>query len=340
MEELVFFYPDGHQEHYERGHPERPERVEVIRNALINAGFWDPFPKIDPIELTNAHLQAVHSPEYLNLLEMTSRRSGHLDMDTYTTSASWQLAKRVAGGATAIAASICEGKSKRGFALTRPPGHHAMHGQGMGFCLINNIAVAADYLIKNCGVQKLAIVDLDLHHGNGTQDIFWKRNDVLYISTHQSPFYPGSGRLDDIGEGNGLGWTANFPIPAGSGDTAYSSFMDELILPLLDQRNPQIILISYGFDPHWMDPLGQMLLTADGYASLIQKLCLWADVHCDGKVALFLEGGYDLKAAGACSLAVTAAMLGKTWSDPLPCPYQENTAWQYSLKNAHSVWNL
>jgi acetoin utilization deacetylase AcuC-like enzyme len=340
MDQLVYFYPDSHQEHFERGHPERPERVETIRNALESVNLWDPFTKIDPIDLTDSQLQAVHSPAYLNLLEMTCRRAGHLDMDTYTTTASWQLARQAAGGAAAIGASVWEQKASRGFALTRPPGHHAMHGQGMGFCLLNNIAIAADYLISNYGVQKLAIVDLDLHHGNGTQDIFWKRNDIFYVSTHQSPFYPGSGRVDDIGVGDGEGWTANFPIPAGSGDNAFSTFMDELILPLLDQRNPQMILVSYGFDPHWMDPLGQLLLSADGYANLIQKLCAWADIHCDGKVALFLEGGYDLNAAGACTLAVVSALLGKSWSDPFPCPYQENNSWQLSLKNALTVWNL
>ena len=340
MEQIVYFYPDGHQEHFERGHPEKPERVESIREALLKADLWDVFPKIAPIVLTDSQLQAVHSAAYLNLLEMTSRRSGHLDMDTYTTTASWQLARRAAGGAAAIATYIWEQKAQRGFALTRPPGHHAMHGQGMGFCLLNNIAIAAQYLISKYGLTRLAIVDLDLHHGNGTQDIFWKRGDVLYISTHQSPFYPGSGRVEDVGAGDGEGWTANFPLPAGSGDVAFASYMDELILPLLTQHNPQMILVSYGFDPHWMDPLGQLLLTADGYASLIQRLCSWADVHCNGKIGLFLEGGYDLQAASACSLAVTAAMLGKAWFDPFPCPYEENNSWRISLKSARSVWNL
>jgi len=340
MEQLVYFYPAGHQEHSERGHPERPERLDTIRDALVNTQLWDPFPKVDPLTLTDSQLQAVHSPAYLNLLEMTCRRAGHLDMDTYTTTASWQLALRTAGGAAAVAASIWEQKARRGFALTRPPGHHAMHGQGMGFCLLNNIAIAADYLISNYGAQRLAIVDLDLHHGNGTQDIFWKRSDVFYLSTHQSPFYPGSGLVNDIGVGAGEGWTANFPVPAGSGDIAFSSIMDELILPLLDQRIPQMILVSYGFDPHWMDPLGQLLLTADGYARMIQKLCSWADLHCNGKIALFLEGGYDLNAARACTLAIISVLLGKSWTDPYPCPYPENNAWQLALKNALSVWNL
>jgi acetoin utilization deacetylase AcuC-like enzyme len=340
MEELVYFYPEGHQNHYEKGHPERPERVETIRTALVTAGLWDPYPKVSPIILSTTQLQAIHSPSYLNLLEMTCRRSGYLDMDTYTTADSWELALRVAGGAVAIASSIWEGRVKRGFALTRPPGHHAMRGQGMGFCLLNNIAIAADSLLRQPGVNRLAIVDLDLHHGNGTQDIFWLRNDVFYISTHQAPFYPGTGRLEDIGEGDGEGWTANFPLPPGSGDNAFMGIMDELILPLLDQRNPQMILVSYGFDPHWMDPLGQFLVTADAFGKLIQKLCSWSDSHCQGRIGIYLEGGYDLNAAGACSLAVISAMLGKSWNDPFPCPYEENHAWQNTLKKAHSIWNL
>jgi acetoin utilization deacetylase AcuC-like enzyme len=340
MEEIVYFYPEGHQNHYEKGHPERPERVEIIRTALLNAGLWDPYPIVAPVILSETQLQSVHSSAYLNLLEMTCRRSGHLDMDTYTTSASWDLARRAAGGAAAVASSIWEGKVKRGFALTRPPGHHATRGQGMGFCLLNNVAIAADFLINNFDVKKLAIVDLDLHHGNGTQDIFWFRDDVLYISTHQSPFYPGTGRLEDVGEGDGEGWTVNFPLPPGSGDAAFTCLMDELILPLLDQRNPQMILVSYGFDPHWLDPLGQLLLTADVYGRLIQKLCSWADTHCQGRIGLFLEGGYDLNAASACSQAVISAMIGKSWSDPYPCPYEENNAWLITLKKAHSVWKL
>jgi acetoin utilization deacetylase AcuC-like enzyme len=336
----VYFYPDGHEKHFETGHPERPERVETIRSALKSASLWEPFPKLSPITLPVELYQSIHSPAYLNLLEMTCRRSGHLDMDTYTTQATWDLAHQAAGGAVALATSIWEGQARRGFALTRPPGHHATHGQGMGFCLLNNIAIATEYLIATHDVKKLAIVDLDLHHGNGTQEIFWSRNDVLYISTHQSPFYPGTGHMDDTGEGDGAGWTANFPLPAGSGDVAFNCVMEELIFPLLDQRKPEMLLVSYGYDTHWLDPLGQLLLTADGYGNLIRKLCTWADNYCEGKIGLFLEGGYDLNAGRACSLAVISAMLGKTWIDPYPCPYEESSAWKLTMSRAHSIWDL
>ncbi len=340
MEEIVYFYPDGHEKHSERGHPERPERVEIIRSSLQKANLWDPYPKLAPLVLPNEIVQSTHSSAYLNLLELTCRKSGHLDGDTYTTTASWELAHRAAGGAAAVASSIWDRQARRGFALPRPPGHHASHGQGMGFCLLNNIAISAEYLIRCYKIQKLAIIDLDLHHGNGTQDIFWRRNDVLYISTHQSPFYPGTGRLEDIGDGDGEGWTANFPLPAGSGDNAYNAFMDELILPLLDQRNPQMILVSYGFDIHWLDPLGQLLITANGYGNLIKKLCKWADSHCDGRIGLFLEGGYDLNAGAACSLAVVTAMMDHEWEDPYPCPYRETKEWQQMFYQAKSIWNI
>lgn len=340
MDEMIYFYPGGHEGHYEKGHPERPERVETIRIALQNAGLWDPYPKLTPLALPQKLLESVHSQAYLNLLEMTCRKSGHLDADTYTTRASWELAHQAAGGAAAVASSIWEGKARRGFALTRPPGHHATHGQGMGFCLLNNIAIAAEHLIQKYQVERLAIIDLDLHHGNGTQDIFWSRNDVFYISTHQSPFYPGTGHLEDTGEGAGAGWTANIPLPARSGDTAFHAVLDKLILPLLDQRKPQMLLVSYGFDPHWLDPLGQLILTANGCGSLISKLCTWADNHCEGKIGLFLEGGYDLNAGVVCSLAVVSAMIGKSWEDPYPCPYTESNAWQQTINRAQSIWNL
>jgi acetoin utilization deacetylase AcuC-like enzyme len=338
--DLVYYYPEGHEAHYEQGHPERPDRVEAIRTALQEAGIWDVYPKVNPQVLPEDILIAVHTPAYLNVLELTCRRGGHLDPDTYTKPASWMLAQQSAAGAVAIATEIWLGKARHGFGLTRPPGHHAMRGQGMGFCLLNNVAIAAEYLVSVQHARKVAIIDLDLHHGNGTQEIFWKRDDVFYVSTHQSPFYPGTGGVDDIGEGPGEGWTANFPLPQGSGDTAFLTIMDELIIPLLDTKKPEIVLVSYGFDPHWLDPLGQLLLTADGYGYLIKRLSNWADQNCEGRLGLFLEGGYDLFAGEACSLATVSAMLGIEWNDPYPCRYRESSAWQYMIKHAKSVWSL
>ncbi len=340
MHELVYYYPHGHEQHMERGHPERPERVETIREALLQADLWESYTKLQPVDLPALVLESVHTPAYLHLLELTCARAGHLDMDTYTTPASWNLALSSAGGAAAVASAVWDGKARRGFALTRPPGHHAMRGQGMGFCLLNNIAIAAEYLIENRGARKLAILDIDLHHGNGSQDIFWQRKDVFYLSTHQSPFYPGTGGIEDIGEADGHGWTANLPLPAGSGDRAFQTVLEKFIIPLLNKTNPEMILVSWGFDAHWLDPLGQLLLSADGYAHLIRGLCNWADQHCEGKIALFLEGGYDLRAAQACSIASVQAMLGQPWEDPYPCPYEESEHWRFSLQKGLTLWEL
>jgi acetoin utilization deacetylase AcuC-like enzyme len=341
MDDIVYFYPDGHAAHFQANHPERPERVEVIRIALQQRGWWDGYQKLPPITLPETVIKAIHSPEYLNLLEISCRRGGYLDADTYLTPASWNLALSAAGGAAALAQAVWQRQARYGFALTRPPGHHAMRGQGMGFCLLNNIALAAQYLVQAEGARRLAVVDLDLHHGNGTQDIFWRRGDVFYISTHQSPLYPGSGALDEIGEGAGIGANANFPLPPGSGDAAFTTIMQEMILPLLAKYQPEMVLVSYGFDAHWSDPLGHLLLTAAGYRNLLKSLITFANDQCMGRLALFLEGGYNLDAGAACSRTIVAELLGKTETDPLgAAPYKETSLWQGMLSSAHQLWNI
>ncbi len=341
MHELVYFYPEGHEAHFERGHPERPERVETMRRALDEAGLWEPYLKLPPADVTPNVLESIHEPSYLKVLQRACARGQRLDMDTYTTTESWDLALNAAGGAVAASRAVWRGAAQRGFALTRPPGHHATTGQGMGFCLLNNIALAAEDLLQNAGAQRIAIIDLDQHHGNGTQDIFYARGDVFYFSTHQSPHYPGTGRVDEIGIGDGEGMTANFPLPAYSGDTAFISVMDALILPLLDRYAPQMILVSYGFDPHWRDPLGSLLLTTGGYKALIARLCTWADANCQGRIALILEGGYDLDAAAACAQAVVSALLSQGCGDPLDMPPQPETeSWKSMLGQSMSLWGL
>ena len=341
MDDLVYFYPEGHAVHYEAGHPERPERVEVIRIALQQLGWWDEYPHVSPLTLPDRVLHTVHSPAYLNLLEISCRRGGHLDADTYLTPASWRLALAAAGGAAAVAQAVWRGEARHGFALTRPPGHHALRGQGMGFCLLNNVALAAELLIQTENAKRLAVVDLDLHHGNGTQDIFWRRGDVFYISTHQSPLYPGSGALEEMGEGDGKGCTANFPLPPGAGDSAFVTLMDELILPLLERYDPEMILVSYGFDAHWSDPLGHLLLSVDGYRNMISRLVDFADEHCEGRLGIFLEGGYNLDAAAACSSSIVAALLGRSFADPMGMsPYQEGRLWRGVVDRSHQLWGI
>ncbi len=341
MDTLVYYYPQGHAAHNEAGHPERPERVEALRYALDTAGWWEHYPKLPPLQVSEQVMRAVHTGEYLDILQQACQAGKHLDSDTYTTPASWEIAHASAGGALAVAKAVWTGEAQRGFALTRPPGHHATRQRGMGFCLLNHIAIAAEALTQEAGAERLAIVDLDLHHGNGTQDIFWQRGDVLYISTHQWPLYPGSGRLEETGAGEGQGATANIPLPPGSGDIAFQNVTQELILPLLDRFKPEMLLVSFGFDPHWLDPLGHLQLSAAGYRSVLTSLSTWADDHCAGKIALFLEGGYDLDAGAACAQAAASAMLGIEWTDPLGAsPRPEGKTWQAIVRQAILIWEL
>ena len=341
MTNTCIYYPDGHEAHFEMGHPERPERVESIRSALVAEGLWNKCTPMSPIELPLYVMETIHSASYLSLLDRACRRGGHLDTDTYVTQASWKLAHNAAGGATAVARSIWRQESHHGIALSRPPGHHAMRGQGMGFCLLNNIALAAEFLIQEEGAKRIAIVDLDLHHGNGTQDIFYRRSDVLFISTHQRPLYPGTGSQQERGDKDGLGYTANFPLAPGSGDLAFHSVMDEAILPLLKRYQPEILLVSYGFDTHWSDPLGHLLLTVGGYAGLIDKLCQFADENCGGRISLVLEGGYDLDAAAVCTTAVVNVLFGYPWVDTLgKSPYAETDSWKVMLRESKKIWDL
>ena len=338
---LAVYYPDGHQAHNQPGHPERPERVEHLRAGLEKAGWWGPAMHMPSLSIPDEVLYQIHSEDYLNFFNQASQLGMPLDADTYTTPASWELAFNNAGGGINVASAVWEKKAKRGFALTRPPGHHATRGKGMGFCLLNNISLAAEYLRQVHHAEKIAIIDLDLHHGNGTQEIFYERNDVFYISTHQYPYYPGTGNLKETGKADGIGTTANFVLPPGSGDVAFESITRELIIPLIDRYLPEIVLVSFGFDPHWRDPLGHLQLSAGGYRKLIALITEWADIRCEGRVALFLEGGYDLDAAETCGQAVTSALVGEDWVDPIgPSPDPEISAWKVYFESAKQIWQL
>jgi acetoin utilization deacetylase AcuC-like enzyme len=341
MTELALFYPQRHEAHYEAGHPERPDRVDAIRTALQEAGLWEYFPQLEPLDLPVDVYHNIHSPNYLSYLKKACENAQHLDADTYTTPATWNLAVSAAGGAAAIADSVWSGEARRGLALTRPPGHHATFDRGMGFCLINNIAMAAEYLIGQKGVHNIAIVDLDVHHGNGTQDIFWLREDVLFISIHQSPLYPGSGRIDERGEGIGAGMTVNIPMPPYSGDRGYRAATEDVVIPLLRRHSPQMILVSVGFDTHWRDPLANQLVSAAGSAAIVGSLAQFADEICDGRMALFLEGGYDLEAGSACLVGCVSAMLNREWSDPLgPSPQPEREDWGHIIQKIRALWQI
>lgn len=333
MDRLVYYYPEGHQEHAQFGHPERPERVEAIRRSLIDNKLWSPFRKIEGADFVDEIFPLVHDSDYLGRVQEYSAAGKSLDPDTYLTERSWEIAKMTARGAAAVAGEVWDQKTGSGFALTRPPGHHAESSRGMGFCLLNNSAITAEYLVQRKNANQITIIDLDVHHGNGTQEIFYDRADVSYFSVHQFPFYPGTGTKSETGVGPGRGKVINIPLPAGSGDQAYSSVLESYLIPFLGEMNPEMVLVSIGFDLHWKDPIGGMLVSAEKIYQLIKALKQWVEVNCQRGLVLILEGGYDLEASGLCAAACSAALVGQSFLDSLGSPPQkENPDWKIYLK--------
>ncbi|APR86278.1 Acetylspermidine deacetylase [Minicystis rosea] len=310
-------------EHRSRGyHPERPERLEAARRGLArceSAGAQ--VVALAPRDATDAEILAAHDAAYLAELKKLEGHYASLDADTYLAPASLAAARRAAGGAIALAEALVaagEGDPKQGVALLRPPGHHATRHQGMGFCLLNNVALAA-YAALARGLSRVAIVDWDVHHGNGTQDIFWTDDRVLFVSLHESPLYPGTGAAREIGEGRGRGYTLNIPLPASSNDAVYRLAFDEIVLPALHRYAPELVLVSAGFDGHARDPLASMLLTDVGYGWMARALRDVADATAGGRIGLVLEGGYDLPAIEASMAAAIQGALGS----PAPAPSSE-----------------
>jgi len=313
-----FVYDQRFLQHNRPGHVERRERLEIIMQVLQERGLLESLCEIPASEVAREHLLKVHHEHYVNTArEISERGGGNLDADTYLNDRSYEVALLAAGGLLNLVDAIVDGQTSKGFALVRPPGHHALRARGMGFCIFNNVAVAAKYLLEQKGLERLLIVDFDLHHGNGTQEIFFDTEKVLYFSTHQYPYYPGSGHWSEIGEGKGEGYTVNVPLPAGVGDQGYQRVFDEILYPLAERYRPQIVLTSAGYDAHWADPLGMMQLSTTGFASLTRVLMEMAGEFCDGRLALTLEGGYDLEALSLSIAATFEALLGEDVEDPL-----------------------
>jgi acetoin utilization deacetylase AcuC-like enzyme len=302
-------------------HPERPDRIRAIQKAVRDAGLVsspNPFPdfdldlKLKPlglpplVELTpepadERWLLSVHPPKYIERVRHLCSLSGLLDQsDTPTEPRSFGTALLAVGAAVRCCDAVIGGEAQRAFAAVRPPGHHAEHDRAMGFCLFANISIAARYLQQHHGVGKVAIVDFDVHHGNGTQDVFEADPSVLFVSLHQDPrtCYPGSGYKWEKGVREGLGTTLNIPFSPGSGDDKYLAAIDSQVLPALDAFKPEMLLLSAGFDAHHDDPLAQIQLSEDGFAAITERLVSAADQHCDGKIVSLLEGGYNLRALG------------------------------------------
>jgi len=318
-------------EHRQEGHPERPERLERLIAVLDRTGLLSRLEPIEPMPVAETLLERVHSPEQIRIVRELADGIGgaveedlsaaSIDADTFVVPESDRAARLAAGGAAACVDAVFEGRVKRAFAALRPPGHHATDTNSMGFCLFNNVAVAARRA-QDLGAERVVIMDWDVHHGNGTQDIFYEDGSVVFISTHQYPLYPGTGRPEEIGAGRGKGGTINVPLPPGTGDDGMMHVFDELVVPCVRRANPDLVLISAGFDAHVRDPLAQLSMSAGGFHMLARRLIDVAEEVCEGRVVVCLEGGYDLDAIAWSGAATIAALLDDEAppADPLDTP--------------------
>lgn len=309
-------------EHNMPGHSERKERLQRILQILESSGTLERLTPIQATPIDKELLSTMHDPSYISLVERVANSGGGmLDPDTYVNAHSYDAALMAAGGLVNAVEAVLLGQVDNGFALVRPPGHHALRDWGMGFCLFNNVALAAQYAIEKHSLSRILIADFDVHHGNGTQDAFYERDDVLYFSTHQYPHYPGTGHWKERGRGEGEGYTVNVPLPWGVGDEGYTQAFEEILLPLARRYCPELILVSAGYDAHWADPLANMRLTTTGFHRLTTILVSLAEELCQGRLVLTLEGGYDLGALSHSVLATFAALRREEAEDPLgPAP--------------------
>jgi acetoin utilization deacetylase AcuC-like enzyme len=304
-------------------HPDRPERLMMAMNVL-EALDWlkrDGLTLLAPRAASEDELAAVHERSYIHKVEEAARKAAEkhagggrgtqrFATDTYVSPKSYEAAIRAAGAPLTAIDAIMKGEIDNAYCLVRPPGHHAVAEAAMGFCLFNNVAVAARYALDQYGLERVLIIDFDVHHGNGTQEIFYDDPRVLYFSTHQAPFYPGTGSSDERGEGEAEGTTINVPLPASSGYEIFEPVFRQVMAPAADRFDPQLILVSAGFDAHWDDPLGQLNLSTAGFAQLMKIVIEEARFLCNGRLVLVQEGGYSLDAMAACVATCINLLLG------------------------------
>ena len=293
-----------------REHPERPERYDAVMQNLAAAGMLDTITAIPSRQVTEDELLLCHTAEYLRTAQrdVASGRPYLSTGDTDITPNSWDIAMRAAGGVLHAVDAVMNGAVNNAFCAVRPPGHHATASRGMGFCLLNNVAIAARYAQRRHGIGKVMIVDWDVHHGNGTQEIFYQDPSVFFFSSHQWPLYPGTGRADETGEGKAEGTTMNFPLPAGSGRREVFRAVENSLLPAADRFRPELILISAGFDSRIGDLLGRFTLTDQDFADLTRLVMGAADRYAGGRVVSMLEGGYSLDGLASAATAHVQAL--------------------------------
>jgi acetoin utilization deacetylase AcuC-like enzyme len=303
----VFLEHPSSLEHDTGGHPEQAARIIAIERELSARG-WLGFERVQSHAVERATLTAVHSESYVAAVErLCAQGGGRLDFDTIVSERSCEAAMHAAGGAVQMVELLVAGETACAFSAHRPPGHHAVQARGMGFCLFNNVAVAAQHALDRLGLERVMIFDWDVHHGNGTNDIFHSSDQVLFVSIHQSPLYPGTGPARDVGSGAGIGFTVNLPVPPGSDDGLYTSLVDDVVVPLAEAFEPQLMLISAGYDAHIDDPLAECAVTEAGFAAMTRSISRVCRAQ-ERPLGCVLEGGYALTAL-ARSVAATLEAL-------------------------------
>jgi acetoin utilization deacetylase AcuC-like enzyme len=315
---MALLYRDNRfLDHKTINHPESAERIRRIHAMLDQHDFsqrctttsWQPAPV--------GRLESVHTPAYLEVLKQVSDQGGgQLDKDTVASRESWDVACLAAGAVTDAVQRVIEGDDRRALCLVRPPGHHALQDRAMGFCLLNNIALAARSAIRKHGLDRVLIVDWDVHHGNGTQDVFWRDSQVGFFSIHRWPFYPGSGEQRETGEGPGLGATRNLPVTMGTSRSDYLALFQRELEDFAARINPQLVLLSAGFDAHRLDPVGSLGLETEDYQPLTRQVMEIADAYCDGRLVSTLEGGYHLDALPECVQVHLECLMDQPTSRP------------------------
>jgi acetoin utilization deacetylase AcuC-like enzyme len=288
------YHPDYLKHDTGYGHPEHSQRLVVVLEALRNSDIWGDLIQIEPTPATIDQIKYIHDSRYVEAVkQMCNKGGGYIDYDTPISAESFNVALLAVGAVLRGIDAIITGEVDNAFALVRPPGHHATPHVGMGFCIFNNVAIGARYIQREHNLQKVLIIDWDLHHGNGTQDAFYDDPTVFYFSIHQSPLYPGSGRADESGAKTGTGFTLNSPMRAGKRPEDYVEIFEQKLKPAAIKFQPDFILISAGFDAHRLDPLGSISMTEEGFGQLTDIACEIADATCNGKIMSALEGGYS-----------------------------------------------
>lgn len=326
-----------YQEHLTYGHPESPERLSQTLSVLKSSSIMSQLIPIEPKPIEMEYLTLNHSADYIRYVEQfADNGGGNMDVDTIVSPYSYNIALLAAGGIIEGLNAMLEDKINKCFALVRPPGHHAMPGHSMGFCLFNNVAVGAKYLLKHKGFKRIMILDWDVHHGNGTEISFYNTSDVLFVSWHQYPNWPpNSGSISSMGQGEGEGYNINIQLPVGLGDRAYLATFHQIVEPAAQAYKPEIIMVSAGYDAHFKDPLANMNLTVTGYSELARQTGKLADKLCAGRMFCTLEGGYNFDALAYSVLGALTVMTDKDGvvNDPLgkPC-YETDESVEYLIE--------